>query len=193
MKAEHHEATGTKGPATMNNNHANWPYGPPPPAPPGPYHPRPQTYPRVVINGSPQRQPNGYPGSLTQAPNRNAYTQRPPYHPQLAPFPHQYTSKPVYRAPQPQAPIPNIDGADDVPVKPVITRDLPVDYRLLLISLADQYLGEAQSLGTLIAHNQAGADETRYYKLMATCMSCYEAVLKKVGIQFQTSVQEKLG
>lgn len=71
-----------------------------------------------------------------------------------------------------------------MPVKPVITKDLPVDYRLLLLSLADQYIGEARSMGSGLVRNGAGADSNRYYKLMATGMGCYESVLKKVSTRF---------
>lgn len=72
------------------------------------------------------------------------------------------------------------DGGSDTPVKSVVTPSLPVDYRLLLLSLADQYISQARSLGTLIAYNHAGADRGRYQKLLATSLSCYEAVLKMV-------------
>lgn len=66
--------------------------------------------------------------------------------------------------------------------KSVITPDLPVDYRILLLSLSDYYITEARSVATLIAHNQRGADTGMYYKLMATGIGCLEAVLKKVRV-----------
>ena len=138
----------------------------------------PPNYPVVVIDGHQSKPQTKPPASYPNTPDRHA-PQGPPYKPDRSLLP-QYPMKAVHRIPQPRTPIPNLDGTDDLPVKPVITKDLPVDYRLLLLSLADQYIEEARSLGALIAHNQAGADAARYYKLMATGMGCYEAILKKV-------------
>lgn len=64
------------------------------------------------------------------------------------------------------------------PPKQVISRELPVDYRMLLLALADQYISAARSLSIQIAYQQSGREQ--YQKLMATGLGCMEQVLKKV-------------
>lgn len=65
-----------------------------------------------------------------------------------------------------------------LPPKPIVTPDLPVDYRLLLLHLSEQYITEARSLSANIALHQEAEDQERYYELMAMGMRCLEAVLK---------------
>lgn len=54
----------------------------------------------------------------------------------------------------------------------------PVDYQVLLLSLADEYLNAAHACGTAtsLANNETDIDG--YYKLVATGLGCLEAVLK---------------
>jgi hypothetical protein len=67
-----------------------------------------------------------------------------------------------------------------IPVaKPVITPDLPVDYRLLLLQLSDQYITEARSLTGACAYDQEDADPERYFELMGAGMTCLATVLKQ--------------
>lgn len=58
------------------------------------------------------------------------------------------------------------------PIKP------PVDYQVLLLSLADEYLNAAHRHGTKMALATSQADVEEYYKLVATGLGCLEAVLK---------------
>lgn len=55
----------------------------------------------------------------------------------------------------------------------------PVDYRVLLLSLADQYIDEARSMSAYIAHEGSVVDSDQYCKLMATAFCCYEKVLSQ--------------
>jgi len=64
--------------------------------------------------------------------------------------------------------------------KQVNSKDLPVDYRLLLLSLADQYIAGARGLGSLIAANGLSATHVEQRcKLVATGLGCLETVLKE--------------
>lgn len=59
-------------------------------------------------------------------------------------------------------------------VTPVITADLPIDYRLLLLSLADDYIAQARLLTADIVDRERDAAPEQYYRLMATGMRCLE-------------------
>ncbi|KAJ5806065.1 uncharacterized protein N7503_003667 [Penicillium pulvis] len=54
----------------------------------------------------------------------------------------------------------------------------PVDYQVLLLSLADEYLNAAHRQGTQTALLSHPADVEEYYKLVSTGLGCLEAVLK---------------
>ncbi|KAJ5934005.1 hypothetical protein N7454_006334 [Penicillium verhagenii] len=54
----------------------------------------------------------------------------------------------------------------------------PVDYQVLLLSLADEYLNAAHRHGTQTALVSHPADVEEYYKLVSTGLGCLEAVLK---------------
>lgn len=62
--------------------------------------------------------------------------------------------------------------------KPTKSNKPPVDYQVLLLSLADEYLNAAHRHGTLTALTTRPADVEEYYKLIATGLGCLEAVLK---------------
>lgn len=53
-----------------------------------------------------------------------------------------------------------------------------IDYQLLLLALADEYLNAAHSQGTLIALSKNEVELEEYYKLVATGLGCLEAVLR---------------
>lgn len=57
-----------------------------------------------------------------------------------------------------------------------------VDYQVLLLSLADEYLNAAHNHGTTVASLRKEDDVEEYYKLLATGLGCLEAVLKVSGI-----------
>ncbi|KAJ5205516.1 Tetratricopeptide-like helical [Penicillium cf. griseofulvum] len=59
----------------------------------------------------------------------------------------------------------------------------PVDYQVLLLSLADEYLNAAHARGTSTSLAAREADVEEYYKLVATGLGCLEAVLKNWRLQ----------
>lgn len=81
--------------------------------------------------------------------------------------------KPLPKRPQPKKQ-PSQQTTDKIakPTKP------PVDYQVLLLSLADEYLNAAHRLGTKTALVTSQADVEEYYKLVSTGLGCLEAVLK---------------
>lgn len=54
----------------------------------------------------------------------------------------------------------------------------PVDYQLLLLSLAEEYISAAHGMGSIASLAQREADLEQYYKLMSTALRCLESVLK---------------
>jgi hypothetical protein len=81
--------------------------------------------------------------------------------------------KPLPKRPQPKKQ-PSQQTTDKIakPTKP------PVDYQVLLLSLADEYLNAAHRHGTKTALVTSQADVEEYYKLVSTGLGCLEAVLK---------------
>jgi len=65
------------------------------------------------------------------------------------------------------------------PATSIITPDLPVDYRVLLLRLSEQYIAEARLSSVQIALDSADADPGRYYKLIGMGLSCLETVLNQ--------------
>lgn len=65
--------------------------------------------------------------------------------------------------------------------KPTKPTKPSVDYQVLLLSLADEYLNAAHRHGTQMALAVREADVEEYYKLIATGLGCLEAVLKVGG------------
>lgn len=54
----------------------------------------------------------------------------------------------------------------------------PLDYQLLLLSLAEDYFNAAHGQGSLVALAEREMELERYYKLIATGLGCLETVLK---------------
>ncbi|PYI10828.1 hypothetical protein BO78DRAFT_403876 [Aspergillus sclerotiicarbonarius CBS 121057] len=59
----------------------------------------------------------------------------------------------------------------------------PIDYQVLLLAMADEYLNTAHSHGTLVALLRREMEMDEYYKLVATGLGCLEAVLKNWRLQ----------
>ncbi|KAG2025985.1 hypothetical protein GB937_002128 [Aspergillus fischeri] len=59
----------------------------------------------------------------------------------------------------------------------------PIDYQVLLLSLADEYLKAAYGHGTMVALSRREMEIEKYYKLVATGLGCLEAVLKNWRLQ----------
>jgi hypothetical protein len=74
----------------------------------------------------------------------------------------------------------SIQLSAEKPEKPTPAKSTkpPVDYQVLLLSLADEYLNAAHSRGTTTSLAGRESDVEEYYKLVATGLGCLEAVLK---------------
>ncbi|KAL8771315.1 MAG: hypothetical protein Q9209_003220 [Squamulea sp. 1 TL-2023] len=68
----------------------------------------------------------------------------------------------------------------------------PIDYQLLLLSLAEDYLAAAHGQGSLRALMERKISMRRYYKLVATGLSCLEVVLKRSRLQPQMEATVRL-
>lgn len=103
-------------------------------------------------------------------PSTSLQGQRPPLHV----FPQPATpSRHVLAPRQPSISV-------DIPVKSSREPALPpVDYQILLLSLAEEYLGYAHSNDMLASLTKGEAQVGEYYKLISTALGCMETVLKK--------------
>jgi len=64
-------------------------------------------------------------------------------------------------------------------VKPPPTQpEIQINYQGLLLSLAEEYINAARSMGSLVALLRRPTDADQYYKLLATGLGCMEVVLK---------------
>ncbi|KAL8802892.1 MAG: hypothetical protein Q9182_003508 [Xanthomendoza sp. 2 TL-2023] len=59
----------------------------------------------------------------------------------------------------------------------------PIDYQLLLLSLAEDYLAAAHGQGSLRALAEREFEMQQYYKLVVTALSCLEVVLKRFKLE----------
>ncbi|KAF2146126.1 uncharacterized protein K452DRAFT_219688 [Aplosporella prunicola CBS 121167] len=95
---------------------------------------------------------------------------------QYAPTPPQVATPPR------QAPLPKLTATPrQTPTVEVrIPQPAPasLDHTQLLLSLADEYIAAAHSIGSRVALARPEAEEDKYYKLMATGLGCMESVLK---------------
>ncbi|KAB8416408.1 hypothetical protein FH972_024927 [Carpinus fangiana] len=96
-----------------------------------------------------------------------------------------YANKPVFSE-QPQqarkanqaAPVVKVTVVSEQATTPVVTTEFPVDYRLLLLSLADEYISQARLSSHVVASSIDQSEGNQYFKLIATGLACYESVLK---------------
>ena len=70
-------------------------------------------------------------------------------------------------------------------------RHTPVDYQLLLLSLAEEYFAAAHGGGSIAALLQRGQHSDHYYKFIATGLGCLETVLK-VDVSIIRHAEESL-
>jgi hypothetical protein len=68
----------------------------------------------------------------------------------------------------------------------------PLDYQVLLLSLADEYLAAAHGHGMLVALAKREASADQYYKLVATGLGCIESVLQNGRLQPAKEAQIRL-
>ncbi|KAF7507038.1 hypothetical protein GJ744_010966 [Endocarpon pusillum] len=119
--------------------------------------------PGYYMNQQTYSQPGHYPQASIQAPYPPAKGHHDPaaaHHQMLAP-----------RQPTIQV---------EVPSRPVQESTAsPVDYQILLLSLAEEYLDAAHGTSMLTALSQGDAQLDDYYKLVSTALGCMETVLKR--------------
>ena len=84
----------------------------------------------------------------------------------------------------------SFDGVADVAIKPVITSQIHVDYGVLLLVLADQYISAARKIAPLIAHNQEGVDIAKYHELVSASLRCLECCLRHPNFSHRPPRQE---
>ncbi|KAL1960051.1 hypothetical protein VTO42DRAFT_223 [Malbranchea cinnamomea] len=74
------------------------------------------------------------------------------------------------------------------------SKKLPVDYQVLLLVLANEYLDAAHSKGTMFAASGQDEQLEEYFKLVATALGCLEVVLrmKKSKLQPRTEALVRL-
>ncbi|EEQ30342.1 75k gamma secalin [Microsporum canis CBS 113480] len=123
--------------------------------------PQPQRYSQLAPQPSP---------TIQSAPHIHKPSKAPSSQSQTRPSPHMSGSKVLPRQRQ--------GGNDNT--KPA------VDYQVLLLALADEYLDAAHSQATLIAVSQDEQEMEQYYKLVATGLRCMEALLKNWRLAPQT-------
>lgn len=59
----------------------------------------------------------------------------------------------------------------------------PTDLSVMLLSVADEYIATARSIGSTITRQKKTGDIRQYYKLMSTAMGCMDAALRKFNMQ----------
>jgi coenzyme F420-reducing hydrogenase beta subunit len=69
--------------------------------------------------------------------------------------------------------------AAPLPKPPSAPQQEPIDYQILLLSLAEEYINAAHSLGSTVALLKKEADVEQYHKLIVTGLGCLEVVLKR--------------
>jgi hypothetical protein len=80
--------------------------------------------------------------------------------------------------------VPTVKKEESRPPEPV------VEYDLVLLSLAEEYINAAHSIGPTVALYRRSEDMEKYYQLVAMGMSCMEAVLKVRGLFCPKQVSE---
>ena len=98
----------------------------------------------------------------------------PPYFPQQQNYPAQAAALP----PTPTSVDANAHIPTGLNVQGPANATPPLDYQLLLLSLAEDYFAAAHGQGSMIALARREVEMEKYYKLIATGLGCLEAVLK---------------
>ena len=86
----------------------------------------------------------------------------------------------------------NARSPAEATTQPSDSQGQPLDYQLLLLSLAEDYFAAAHGQGSMVALARMEVEMERYYKLIATGLGCLETVLK-VCWPWRPQDGEKLG
>lgn len=144
----------------------------------------PQQSPRITENGYSLYNANAYQANSTISPFGGAVQHR-------QPAPQSQTHQRAYAVaiPPPPGPAPmfatnssiGYDGSQSIP--PSLCQTPPLDYQLLLLSLAEEYFAAAYGYGSIADIARRETEMQTYYKMMATGLGCLEAVLKHFKMQ----------
>jgi hypothetical protein len=151
------------------------------PPPPSPYHQ--QHAPQIQHNqwqGAQQHQSQPQPVQYHSYPQYPAHSpviqqppvQRPPPMVEISRPQHKVQRQSSGQASSSSSNVPVVKKEEARPAEP------PVEYDLLLLSLAEEYINAAHNIGPTVALYRRSEDMEQYYQLVATGMSCMEAVLK---------------
>ena len=146
-------------------------------------HP-PQQSPQLTENGYSLYNANAYQANSTISPFAVAVQHR-------QPIPQSQTQQRAYAVaiPPPPGLAPTFathsstgyDGSQSIPPSLYLTP--PLDYQLLLLSLAEEYFAAAYGYGSIADIARRENEMQTYYKMMATGLGCLEAVLKHFKMQ----------
>lgn len=140
-------------------------------------YPSNQYYPQVVVGTSPSQayQQQNYASFQVQQQQQYANCSFRPPQQQYRPFAVEIANAP---APTPGTTPQATKQGFGLTSKTGISSEPPLDYQILLLSMAEEYFNAAHGQGSLVALAQREVEMERYYKLVATGLGCLESVLK---------------
>lgn len=155
----------------------------------------PQQSPRLTANGQGSYNANVYQANSTIAPFGGEFQHR-------QSIPQSQTLQRAYAVavPVPPAPAPSLaahasngySNSQNMPLPPPPYQTPPVDYQLLLLSLAEEYFAAAYGYGSMADITRRETEMQSYYKMLATGLGCLEAVLKHFKLQPETEAIVRL-
>ena len=153
----------------------------------------PQQSPRTTANGYGPHNTNAYQASETITALGGALQHR-------QPTPQSQTQQRAYAvaipAPSASAPLPAVNESNAYSrghnMPPPSYQTPPLDYQLLLLSLAEEYFAAAHGYGSMADIGRREIELQSYYKLIATGLGCLEAVLKHFKMQPETETMVRL-
>ena len=151
----------------------------PKPSPPPPPPPKPSSPEVIAPKAELPKHPQPTPSPITQAVPQVMIAALSPNLPSGSPLQAQ------------KRPVPKKQPTQPSPEKVTKASKPPVDYQVLLLSLADEYLNAAHRHGTRTALATSQKEVEEYYKLVSTGLGCLEAVLK-VRKSYQNCFKRKL-
>ena len=158
----------------------------------GPQYPVPQS-PKSTANGYGLYSPNAYQANGPIAPFGGAVQHR-------QTIPQSQTQQRAYAvailSPSVLAPPLSSHARNGYPVSqnmpPTPYQTPPLDYQLLLLSLAEEYFAAAYGYGSMVDIARRETEIRSYYKMMATGLGCLEAVLKHFKMQPEREAMVRL-
>lgn len=147
------------------------------------------------VHGSHQHRPPISPQQLQHAPQRVYAVAIPPpsASPNASSWANNSPSLPrLADTAPPQSSVNGSDGFSSKLSQHPAHVEPPLDYQLLLLSLAEEYFAAAYGHGSIANIIQRDSDIQEYYKLIATGLGCLEAVLKHFKMLPEREAQVRL-